>query len=282
MMSLKESVEGVPLNCTVRMDNYLKENVDYLHELTKNNWDSVGIIVGYEGDGKTRFAVQVAYYLDPNFNIDNIVFNAAQFDDAVETLPHGSSIVWDEADDLAGHWADEIVIAMKRKFKRIRKKRMKIFLVTPTFHDLGKYFAITRARFLIHIYSMGLERGYFRFFNRTAKKNVYILGKKLMDLSVVKATFHGSFEDIKEGFPVDMSEEGEYEQKKDAATAEILDKSKTNVMAVKEYRIKVLERLNRFLKAKGVECTNDELSHVFLVNTRTIYRDLEELKHTSR
>ena len=209
---VKVDVAGVSLY----LDGYIKENLDFLREKVEHKWDGVSLWVGEEGDGKTTAALQSAFYLDPSLCLERIVFNARQFEEAVNTAQPFQSIVWDEADDLAGHWASKMVRTIKRLMKRIRKKQLYIFLVTPSLFDLGKYFVIHRAKFFVHVYSKGLERGFLRFFTGEKKTLLYMSGYKMWNMYAINPNFVASFTDLPKGFPIDMKL---YEIKKDAATA---------------------------------------------------------------
>lgn len=204
------------------IDGYLKQNLDIAKKRVQKNWDCIGLYVGDEGDGKTHKALSDAFYQDPNLNIDHVCFNPLQFEEAVDKAPPFSAIVYDEADDLGGHWANKLLLAIKRKFKRIRKKQLYIFLVTPTMFDLSKYFVIARTLYLIQVYTDGLERGYFKFYGKKGKRQLYMKGKKEWDMDAWGSDFKGRFTPLPENFPIDMSPDGEYETKKDLATAEIV------------------------------------------------------------
>ena len=265
MVVVKESVGGTALSCTYYIDNNLKKELDSLQKFVDHNWDAVGFLVGYEGDGKTTLGMELCYYLDPNFSLTNIVFNPQQFEDAVDNLPHGSSILWDEADDLSSNWASEMMVSIKRKFKRIRSRNMKILLCTPTFHDINKYFAIVRTRFLIHVYANGLQRGHFRFFGRDKKKYLYIKGKKYMDLSAEMSNFYGKFVNIpKVGFPIDLEI---YEEKKQIATDHLVAIEKP-----KDVRIEIYSQFMKWKKDKGLKIPRKEQEVIFNVDMATLQR----------
>ena len=210
-----EFVNGVKLY----LDGYLKSNLDLAKDRVKLKWDCIGLYVGDEGDGKTTLALNNALYLDPTFNIERICFNPVQFEEAVDKAPPFSAIVYDEADDLGGHWANRLLIAIKRKFKRIRKKQLFILLVTPTMFDLSKYFIIARTRYLVQVYTEGLERGYFKFYGKKGKRMLYMRGKKDWDMDAWGCDFKGRFTRLPDNFPIDMDD---YELRKDEATKEIV------------------------------------------------------------
>lgn len=234
-------------NYSYPMDGYLKENLDFLKQLPPNDFDAVGLCSGYEGSGKTTLFMQMALYLDPSFTIKNVVFNTEQFSEAVNTLPKGSCILYDEADDsiVSTNWMQEKVKQVISLMKRIRKKNLYILFVTPTFFDMGKYFAVHRARFLIRVYTNGLERGYFEFYNREQIRRLYFKGKKEWDWSVAKHTFRGYFRKNKDSFPIDMDA---YEEKKDLASEKIMSKEEGVKVQLGRLRLQIFKRLEKELK----------------------------------
>lgn len=274
---VREDVWGNKLPCELYMDGYLQSNTHEMRELVKNNWDVIGFIVGYEGDGKTALAMQLALSLNAGFNLDQIVFNIEQFDEAVENSPPKSVIIWDEADSLGGRWWDDMMIALKKKFKRIRKKNLFIILVTPTVFDLDKYFVIHRTRFLIHVYAEGLKRGYFRFFNREGKKKLYLYGKKNYDLNAANASFYGRFTNYPKNFPIDLEV---YEAKKDEATAAILATDNQNkAQRVAQYRKECVERYYSHMISKhDIKPTQQDAAYVFDVDRTLISKDLKAIE----
>lgn len=252
------------------MDGYLKDNLDFLAKLPENDFDVVGLCAGYEGTGKTTLFEQIAYYWDKNFNIDHIVFNAEQFSEAVDKLPPKSCILYDEADDsvVGSNWMREKVKTVISLMKRIRKKNLFILFVTPTFFDMSKYFAIHRARFLVKVYTYGLNRGYFHFFDKDAIRKLYFSGKKEWDWSKGKYTFRGYFRKHPEGFPIDKDE---YESKKDAASRQIITKPDITQSKIKAFKKRLLMRLI------GMDSfSRKQLASLFEVSERSIGRYKEE------
>jgi hypothetical protein len=254
--------------CEIYLDGYMKENLDFLKKKVKLKWDGVSLWVGDEGDGKTTMALQAALYLDPNLCLENITFNPEDFEEAVNRAAPFTSIVWDEADALGGHWANVMVQAMKRLMKRIRSKQLYIFLVTPTMFDLGKYFVIHRTQVLIHIYSTGLERGKFRMFVGDKKRNLYFYGYKMWNMKAERPNFIGSFTNLPKNFPIDMRA---YEVKKDEST-QVTDKGfKTPEKLRKQMLLPVFVELLQ----DGVPMS--KISKYFQITVRNLYywkRDL--------
>lgn len=276
MVKVNNDVDGNVLPCELYLDGYEKNNLDYLNQAIKQNWDFVGIITGREGAGKTTKTFQTALYMDYGLTIDKIVFNEKQFIEATESLPHGSSIVWDESDAASDHWASSIVRSVIKRLKRCRKNNYKIFLVTPTFFDFGKYFALHRASFLIDVYADGLDRGYFRFFGVDKMRLLYILGKKMWNMRAVKPDFIGRFTDYPKDFPIDMRDGGEYDLKKDAAMKDNEKEELTPNKAVTQLRIKVIPKLITLAESKGFKLTQKEIADVFGVDRTTISKNLKD------
>lgn len=276
MVKVSVDVDGKDLPCSLYLDGFEKKNLDYLNQAIKQNWDFVGIITGREGSGKTTKTFQTALYMDYGLTIDKIVFNEKQFIEATETLPHGSSIVWDESDAASDHWASTIVRSVIKRLKRCRKNNYKIFLVTPTFFDFGKYFALHRASFLIDVYADGLDRGYFRFFGVDKMRALYILGKKMWNMRAVKPDFIGRFTDYPKGFPIDMSDGGEYDVKKDEAMRDNEEESISNKQLIYNYRIEIIKNLSNELARNNVKITQSGVARVFGCTQPTAAKYLKE------
>lgn len=176
-------------------DGYMQSNLDMLKEAVRLKWDGILLYGGFEGDGKTTICAQHMAYLDPTFNLDRVVFSVEALGKLMDTLPPGSAIQYDESWKSASNmnrYAEE-----QRKLIRMltekRRKRLYIGIVCATFFDLNRYFVIHRARAYIHVYTEGLQRGYFSFYNRKQKQELYIKGKRDWDMRVSQPAFRGRF-----------------------------------------------------------------------------------------
>ena len=248
------------------IDGYLKNNLDNLNELVVNKWDGVGFVTGYEGDGKSWIANQIAAYLDPTYNIDRCVFTAKQFLDAVDNAKPFQCIVFDEAHAAFSNTNryDEINKLIITKLTMIRKKQLFLIIIAPTFFDLRKYLVIHRSRFVIHAYANGIKRGFFRFFNREKKHKLFIFGKKNEDMYSVSPNFIGCYT---AWFPLD---EEEYERKKDEATLEI--KESNDKLGVRQQRNKMFYY---YFKEPGRSV--DEISALIGLDSREIRRYVKKI-----
>ena len=196
-------------------DGYMKENLEIIRQFAEKKWDGILYVGGYEGDGKSWLAAQVAVFLDPSYCLERCVFTPEQFLKAVDEAKPGEAIVYDEAQDVfEAQNRDKMAKIVKSKLTRIRRKRLYIVIVAPDFWRINKYLFIHRSRAFIRVYADGLERGYFAFYNRERKHNLYIKGKRTEEL-VVPPNFVGRFT---AWFPLDHEA---YEDKKEAATRQL-------------------------------------------------------------
>jgi len=172
----------------VPFNTHLYKNLMHIKEGIKKKFDGILVVDGMEGSGKSELAFQCALIINEDFNDKDIFYSVDQFEEWLENTKIGSAGVWDEF-ALAGLSADalsSLQILLIKKFVLIRKKRLFIALVIPYFFMLQRYFAISRTRALIHNYTKGYERGYFRFYNYDKKRKIYTTGYKHMDYTMGK------------------------------------------------------------------------------------------------
>ncbi len=212
-----------------------REHGFYLHENLKTQIDyyikninrdcNFTIIVCGEGEvrvGKSFLACQIGRYWtsevnklykkDIPFNLEeNYVFDGRKLIEKGNKLgtkhPY-SVLVFDEAGaDLEGTKA---MLATTREVKDYLREcgqyNMLTILVLPEYFDLPKGIAISRAACLINVYYFAdkegyFQRGYFKYYNRPAKKKLYLKGKKNLDYEAARYNFYGSFDNV---FPLDL------------------------------------------------------------------------------
>jgi hypothetical protein len=291
-MKIKEDVRGNPLpesltkpkseggNDGLYIDGYIWNIAQTLNERVEKDWDGVFWTVGGEGNGKSAFAQQLGLALNADFNLKHIVFNVEELREAIENAEPFDYIQYDEGDQGTGNRGTSLDGELKRLAKTIRDKNLFINIVTPVFFDRNKYFAITRTLMLFHVYSVNLERGYVRVFDKQDKKHLYMDGKKYWNMRARRATLGERsfirFTDIPEGFPVSQDE---YKDKKHESLKESLpDKGKSAKEIRRSYRRECLDRLDRKLEEKFEDSlTNKEYGFVFDVDGSTVSRDFSKL-----
>jgi len=208
-------------NGKYHLDDTLRANLNVLAKNLRRDFDCFIVVTGRERYGKSTIADQVAFYLDPTYNIDRCVFTPEQFHHAVENARKYQAIVFDEAHGALN--AKESMTSINKKltqtFTEMGFRNLIIILVLPSFFELGKYAAIHRSNCLLHVY----ERGKFLFFSHKRKKRMYISGKKFYALKE-RANFKGKFTKF---FGLDRNE---YDNKKKQSTTVV------NMISDKEMR----------------------------------------------
>lgn len=178
----------------VYMDRLIKAELEKVkHRVLTKDRDFIAIVDGEEGVGKSVLAQQIAAFLDPEFNLDKIVFTSDDFIKIIKdpNTKKGSCIVLDEAFAAANSRSclTEVNRAMIGIATEMRQKNLFILMVIPSFFDLDKYFALWRCRALFHVYFTPDEDRHYILFPRDSKKVLYLLGKKTYNYSKPQAPF---------------------------------------------------------------------------------------------
>lgn len=207
-----------------RIHDMLKQQIDYYLKNVTRDWDFTIVICG-EGEvrvGKSFLAAQLGQYwtseikrlygIDVPFNLkQNYVFDGKDLIKKGNNLgaKHKYSVlVFDEAGaDLEG---TKSMLATTRAVKDYLREcgqyNMLTILVLPEFFDLPKGIALSRSDCMINVYYIAddegiFNRGYFKFYNRPAKKMLYLTGKKTLNYNAWKQNFYGDFPNF---FPLDL------------------------------------------------------------------------------
>jgi len=198
------------------MNDLLKQQLDYYIKNALKDWDFTIIICG-EGEvrvGKSVLALQIGAYwtqqmaelykLKIPFNLkDNVIFEGRKLIEKGNMLgtkfPH-SCLIFDEAGaDLEGTKSMlSTTRAVKDFLRECGQYNFLNILVLPEFFDLPKGVALSRANCLLNVYYVHDEegnfiRGYFKFYSRPAKKQLYMRGKRMLDYNSARYDFTGEF-----------------------------------------------------------------------------------------
>lgn len=165
----------------------LGKNLELLRNAVLNqDFDAAIIIDGKEGAGKSVLAMQIAHFLDVDRSVDikrQICWTPDQFKYAVTHNAKGKAIVWDEARRGANRRRSTTDgnIEITDMLAECRQRNLFLVIVMPSFYDMDLNIAMHRTRVLIHVmfdWNSGdpnkpLRRGRFRFYNDTAKGDLY-------------------------------------------------------------------------------------------------------------
>ena len=123
----------------------------------------------------------MAKFVDPNFKIDNICFNAKAFKDKCVNAKPYTAIIFDEAfRGLSSRGAmSKLNKNLVRIFNEVRQLNLFLIIVIPSYFELDKYPAIHRSRALYHVRTdKEMKRGYFSAYNQKRMKYLYLNGKQ--------------------------------------------------------------------------------------------------------
>lgn len=237
------------------IDPILKIELDkIINKVLYKDRDWVCVIDGEEGVGKSVFAQQLARYLDPEFNLDLLVFTSDDFIKQIKEPSNkkGKVVLLDEAFNSANARASmsEVNRSLTGVATEMRQKNLFVIIVLPSFFDLDRYFALWRCKTLFHVYFTESEERRFIIFPKEHKKYLYIYGKKTYNYSRPRSPYPPLvFDHI---YTVD---ETEYREKKANAF-----KKRT----VSQQARKWLMQRNAYIKyaIKSIGLTQDEASKV--------------------
>lgn len=278
-----------------KLGGLIKANLHIAKLKVRDDWDHVQLIVGLNRTGKTEFAKLVSYYFDPTVNIDRWAYSAEQFEKIIDdtSLAKGSVIVWDESDDFTGHYNSEIIQVFKKKFKRIASWNFIILLITPTFFDMNKYFAVMRTDCLWHVYTtptydkekdkFSSNRGTVMFYGRESKRQLYFKGKKDdWNMNAVRSDFYDSFGRVPDDYPIDNNL---LVAKKDEAMRNMLKKEESDDSArlnrKKERTIDIGSFVDHLRVHYKIKLSTNEIASIFRINDRTVQRYLKDYNSMS-
>lgn len=166
------------------MDGILFENMNKAKDLILDDWDMIFLVDGLERTGKSVLAQQIAYYLDPTFNLDRICFSTDELKRCIINAQPYQALIFDEAFTGLSSKASMSKESQEliQVFAEMGQKNLFLLIVMPTFYELNRYVAIHRSRALIHVYSGsdpkqpkkdGFVRGFFTFYDRDKKIELY-------------------------------------------------------------------------------------------------------------
>lgn len=125
----------------------------------KTDRDLVVLVTGDEGEGKSRFTLELCKMIDPKFTVErNIAYRGYEIKDKFANLPKYSVLDIDEAmkDFYKRGWMTVDRRKLNILFSSIREKNIVTFLLIPNFWDIDPYYRNHRVRLWIHIATRGV------------------------------------------------------------------------------------------------------------------------------
>jgi energy-coupling factor transporter ATP-binding protein EcfA2 len=187
-----------------------------IYELKKA---SLMIIDGYQGEGKSTLAVQVAEYYQQeelDFNIQYAIGGKdfqTKFDACIEQKKQ--VIIYDEAGDFDKFSTyTEFNKTMSQFFRTFRTFKIFIILVLPNFNDLDpRIFKNGVPRLLLHCHRKSETRGYFNAYSlwrmEHLRLKLRVMSQKILPQEVykyVRPNFKGEFYDLEEAKRIKLDE----------------------------------------------------------------------------
>jgi len=196
------------------IDGTLAENLDIFAKRIIDDMHFLILISGNDmvGNGKTTIGTQVGAYLtnkinelhnlNNSFTSDNVVFKGGDLSVTSFKLPKLSVVLLDESDDLKEHAMKDTTLKLKRYFRKCRQQNQILILITPSFFELSKFYALARSHCLINVkFYDDFRRGTFDFYGANSKKKLYLKGKKEWNYDVQREDFSGMFSSSYTFFP---------------------------------------------------------------------------------
>lgn len=138
------------------------------------------------------FIMKEVHNIDVPFTMDNVVFRPEDLIDRAFQVPQYSCILLDEWEDA--HYWSSLGMTLRKFFRKCRQLNLFILVIIPSLFEMPRGYAISRSIFAIDVKFDGeFNRGNYDFYNFSAKKKLYIWGKKNHDYNVVQPSFQGRF-----------------------------------------------------------------------------------------
>lgn len=271
------------------LDGFLANNLDIVAKRIIDDMHFLIIISGNDmvGNGKSTMGTHVGAYLtnkinelhgkDLTFTSKNVVFKGNNIEKTSFDLPKLSTILLDESDDLKEHAMKETTLKLKRYFRKCRQQNQILILITPSFFELSKFYALARSQMLINVkFYDDFRRGTFDFYGANSKKRLYLKGKKEWNYQAVKSDFPGMFSSSYVFFPeLDKNIES-YKRKKylDMITDSSDKEEESLAMIEKKIKAKLFEKVYKNLQPISIE----RLSKAFGMSARTGSRYMSSVK----
>jgi hypothetical protein len=220
---------------------YLLDGVK--HYISKRDKDYVMLLDGYEGSGKTTFALQMGKYVDPTLDLSRVCMTPDSFKEAIMSAKKAQCVIYDEAVTglTAGASITRVGRILKSMMMQMRQKNLFVIVIMPVIFEFNKYAVLSRARFFFHIYESKGRMGFYVGFNKKYTRMTYLQGKKTHSYKI-RSKFNGRFYGK---FALGDSQEPLYRKKKEDALEEVGDEEESNKYRVQSLLIQYIQKLTK-------------------------------------
>jgi len=188
----KKSPKYLSYHMPKKLMAFLDEKIK--KRITKHDKDYVMLVDGYEGAGKSTFAMQIGTYIDPTLCLERLCMTADEFKKAIMSAGKGECVIYDEA--VTGLSAGESITRIGRLLKslmmQMRQKNLFVIVILPSLFEFNKYAVLSRAMSFFHVYESSGRMGYWVGYNRKDMRMLYLKGKKTHSY-LVRSRFNGRF-----------------------------------------------------------------------------------------
>ncbi len=251
--------------------------------------DSVLVVEGPEGEGKTTFSVAIAYYVSERtgrpFDHNHVFFDAQKMMDFLKNTDEQIAI-WDEP-ALSGLSKDamtKIVKNIERLLMMCRKKRHFIIFNIAYFNRFNDYIVWQRPRGMIHIYTRpDTEESRFVYIRKKYLEKLWNDWRRKRQRNYFKYACRG----VKGSFPDVLNPDYKnnvlsefdydfYDKEKDKAIGSVgVTEDKRDLKQIKHgWMVNAIKGLQK----EKINISNHALSELFEVNIRTIQLICQEIR----
>lgn len=205
----------------------------------KQNNHSIILITGRVGTGKSKLARDLAYYLDPDVGLDQIVFTHEELIEKGLKLGRGKALIFDEARE--GTMSTQAMSQSNQRvglfLDTVRSRCLFIFLLQPSPWNFQKSIFCESGDIHFHVFraktknydrndpeALPFERGHYDVYSFDRKRLLYMKGKKW---SVFPKSVKPSISNCRFGSR-QVIDEDEYQRRKDAAVAAMNEAAEGN------------------------------------------------------
>jgi hypothetical protein len=287
----------------IYLDGLLINALDSLVYNVKSDWDFIIIITGDRmvRTGKSVLGINICSYLadklNTPYNLDNIFFDSSEMIAKAQAAPKHSLLHYDEGREglAASKSGKQMQKDLLDYFEQCGQLNHIFVIVISDFFELKERIAVGRSECLINVYRkekeieidmykdgvkrpvVRFERGYFEFFNRNRKRDLYDKSRttKRKNYGIIKANFVGRFTNN-----YGVIDEDAYKKKKSESLAKFEEKKKDEEMESRQNIVRnkvILELDKEGLKPKEIIKRLEERFGITL-GIRRIYEILQKLK----